>query len=78
MVAAEARAGHGPSLEPGEGEEGVTEEELDKEMFGPKKKVAGAVHIGEFECTECNKRFVVEHWPDGTHKLRQVREVDEE
>jgi ParB/RepB/Spo0J family partition protein len=33
-----------------------------------------AVDIGGFECPECHKHFIVEHLPNGKHKLKQLRE----
>jgi hypothetical protein len=36
-----------------------------------------AVDIGGFECPECHKHFIVEHLPNGKHKLKQLREAEE-
>jgi ParB/RepB/Spo0J family partition protein len=35
-----------------------------------------AIQIGEFTCTECNQHFLVDHLPNGKHRLRLVKEVD--
>jgi len=35
---------------------------------------SGSVNIGEFECPECHKHFIVEHLSNGKHKLQPVRE----
>jgi len=43
----------------------------------PAEKAAlKAVPIGEFDCTECHKHFLIEHLPNGEHKLRFVREAE--
>jgi len=36
-----------------------------------------AVDIGGFECPECHKHFIVEHLPNGKHKLKPVREAED-
>jgi hypothetical protein len=80
-VVAEARAGHCPSIEPGTGaEEGEKEEgkkSKDEEEL-PEREALKAVQIGEFECTECHQRFMVDHMPNGKHKLHPIREAEEE
>jgi ParB family chromosome partitioning protein len=40
------------------------------------KEVLKAVPIGEFDCTECHKHFLIEHLPNGEHKLTFVRSVE--
>jgi ParB family chromosome partitioning protein len=80
-VVAEVRVGHEQSIAPGTGEEGGKEEAKGEEEETSKtsrREALKAVQIGEFECTECNKRFYVEHWPDGTHKLKQFKKADDE
>jgi len=78
-VVAEAKTGHEQSIAPGVGEEVEEVEKREKvEEKTSKSEQLAAVQIGEFECTECNKRFFVEHWPDGSHKLKQFKEADEE
>ena len=78
-VVAEAKAGHGPSLEPGSGEGKVGEKEETKgEGKEPsRREQLKAVQIGEFECTECHQRFMVDHMPNGKHKLHPIREAEE-
>jgi ParB/RepB/Spo0J family partition protein len=48
--------------------ERVEEPEEEKEPEPP------ALDIGGFECPECHKHFIVEHLPNGKHKLKQLRE----
>lgn len=62
------RALHQPAVKP-EVPSGPTE------PSPAEKAVLKAVPIGEFDCTECHKHFLVEHLPDGEHKLRFVREA---
>jgi ParB/RepB/Spo0J family partition protein len=71
-VVAEARAGHGPSIEPGTGGEEGEKEEVKAEETSKVEQLK-AVQIGEFECAECNKRFTVNHMPNGKHKFMPVR-----
>lgn len=39
------------------------------------EKVSRPVQIGTFECTECKQHFIIEHLPNGKHKLKQIRSV---
>jgi ParB family chromosome partitioning protein len=63
------KALHQPAIEP-ETPSGPTEPEH------PEKNLLKAVPIGEFDCTECGKHFLIEHMPNGEHKLRFVREAE--
>ena len=85
-VVAEARSGHGPSIEPGRGAEEVEEgEEVEVEEREEAEKIEKktsdreeqlkAIQIGEFECTECHQHFIVDHLPNGKHKLILLTEV---
>jgi len=69
-VVAEAKTGHGPSIAPERGVEEVEKEETSKTS---RRETLKAVQIGEFECAECNKRFTVNHMPNGKHKFMPVR-----
>jgi hypothetical protein len=60
-----------PSLLPEPERVEEPEEEEKKEVEPP------AVDIGGFECPECHKHFIVEHLPNGKHKLKQLREAEE-
>jgi len=75
-VVAEAKTGHGPSIAPEEVEE--VEEREKVEGKSSRSEQLRAVQIGEFECTECHKRFMVDHMRNGKHKLRPILEADEE
>lgn len=44
--------------------------------FGTGEKVSGPVPIGTFQCTECQQHFIIEHLPNGKHKLKQIRSVE--
>ena len=87
-VVEESKSGHGPSIEPGSGVEEVEKEAVEegekREKVEEKTSKASrseqlkAVQIGEFECTECNKRFLIDHMPNGKHKLKPIRESEEE
>jgi ParB/RepB/Spo0J family partition protein len=50
--------------------ERAVEPEEEKEPEPP------ALDIGGFECPECHKHFIVEHLPNGKHKLKPVREEE--
>jgi len=54
-------------------EEHETEEEEPSPPLTPKME-AKAITIGEFDCTECKKHFLVEHLPNGEHRLVFVME----
>ncbi|MCJ7767243.1 ParB/RepB/Spo0J family partition protein [Candidatus Bathyarchaeota archaeon] len=87
-VVAEAKTGHEQSIEPGTGGalrtkevEKEEAEEVEKrgkvEEKSSKREALKAVQIGEFECTECHQRFLIDHMPNGKHKLRLIREGEE-
>jgi ParB family chromosome partitioning protein len=54
---------------------GPFEEEHAVEPEVPSRAKAVAVQIGTFECTECKQHFIIEHLPNGKHKLKQIRSV---
>jgi ParB/RepB/Spo0J family partition protein len=54
----------------------LTREDLEEPPEASERnKALKAVQIGTFDCTECSKHFAVEHWPDGSHKLREIKEA---
>ncbi|MCJ7559152.1 ParB/RepB/Spo0J family partition protein [Candidatus Bathyarchaeota archaeon] len=60
------------------GKEEAEEKETSKtEKETSRSEQLRAVQIGEFECTECNKRFLVEHMKNGKHRLKPIREDEE-
>jgi ParB family chromosome partitioning protein len=79
-VVEESKSGHGPSIEPGSGEESENVEAKEGEKRGKVEEKSSreedlkAIGIGEFECTQCNKRFLVEHMKNGKHRLKPIRE----
>jgi ParB/RepB/Spo0J family partition protein len=78
-VVAEAKVGHEQSITPGNGEEAEEGEKREKvEEKSSREEDLKAIGIGEFECTQCNKRFLVEHMKNGKHRLKPIREDEEE
>jgi ParB family chromosome partitioning protein len=41
----------------------------------PSRAKPVGVQIGEFQCTECHQRFLIDHMPNGEHKLRPIKEA---
>jgi ParB family chromosome partitioning protein len=82
QVVEESKSGHGPSIEPGTGEEVEkveVEEGEEREKVAEKTSKAEqlkAIGIGEFECTECHQHFLVEHMPNGKHKLKAIHQEE--
>jgi hypothetical protein len=76
QVKAENAAGLVPESSAGsvESEKGPNEE---PEKPPEKNEALKAIQIGTFDCTDCNKHFAIEHWPNGTHKLREIREAED-
>jgi ParB family chromosome partitioning protein len=64
----------GPFEEKHEGEPEVPSGPTEPEHA--EKAVLKAVPIGTFQCTECNQHFIIEHLPNGKHKLKQIRSVE--
>jgi hypothetical protein len=88
-VVAEAKVGHEQSIAPGTGEEvekvegelplNRETEDRDEEKASrglPEREALKAIGIGEFECTECHQHFLVEHLPNGKHKLQAIRQEE--
>jgi ParB family chromosome partitioning protein len=66
---AEAKAGAVQESHVGPFEEHKEEPEVSS------RAKAVAVQIGTFECTECKEHFIIEHLPNGKHKVKEIRSV---